>query len=355
MRVSSRRLYSEGLTTTRFQSRLPFMSSLVSLFNNHYQIQPTINNNTNMNRNILLISLTAGTFSHSATATASSLCDTNPLNNACAPGCWRPDTGFLRNSDKLHCVGVDAGYFSPADSNERFACPPGFVSTTVKAAECTPCSAGSMALQDGTDCLSCPFGTYQDKQGQVVCKSCNPARFKGEGSSAMTNDGYCLFIESHGDNVNLKYHTTIESDSACFNTRGTCAAGCWNDDDIVLDNGKRLCVAVEPGYYSPPHSNHRLPCEKGSISSEYQSEECTPCSPGSIAHPSRTGCVPCPKGTYQDSFGGKLCYGCNPDMYSKPGANNISEDGYCLLQKKEDKVALNKDSPLVSESRRPLR
>ena len=291
-----------------------------------------------------------------ATTSASSICDTTPLDKTCPPGCWSrgKDNIFLRNgSDKLTCIPVGVGYYSPEDSSERFACSPGKVSTSLLASECLPCPSGTMALRDGSDCIPCPFGSYQDLPGQAVCKSCNPARFKGQGSDAITSDGYCLSrTQEYSTAGNMNDDMT--SDSKCINTKGTCTAGCWNENDIRLDNGKRLCVPVEPGYYSPAHSNHRLECEKGSVSSEYKSEECTPCSPGSISHPTRTGCVQCPPGTFQDAFGGQVCYSCNPDVFSRPGANRISSDGFCMLHKKE--IVLKKlDSSVVRQDVRRRR
>lgn len=284
---------------------------------------------------------------------SSSSCETSPLDKTCPPGCWSrgQDNIFLRDN-KLNCIPAGVGYYSPADSSERFACSPGKVSSFFLASECLPCPSGTMALPNGSDCISCPSGSYQDLPGQAVCKSCNPARFKGQGSSAMSSDGYCLsstqeYITEDGMNDD------VTTDSKCVNTKGTCTAGCWNENDIRLDNGKRLCIPVEPGYYSPAHSNHRLECEKGSVSADYKSEECTPCFPGSISHPSRTGCVQCPPGTFQDAFGGQVCHSCNPDVFSRPGANRISSDGFCMLHKLETvSKKLRVDSSVVSKDTR---
>ena len=276
--------------------------------------------------------------------------------DVCGPGCWSPDNVFLKDGN-LHCVSVGPGYYSPADSNERFACAPGHVASDDDSAECTPCPSGSMAFPDGIRCMRCPPGTYQDTQGKVECQSCNPRKYNGEGSNAVTDDGYCLFINDSGGHSNRQepamQETISEEELICVNTPGTCDAGCWNDDGIILDNGTRLCVPVEPGYYSPSGSNMRLKCEKGHFSSEYQAPSCIACEPGSIAVADGTGCMPCPRGTYQDAYGGKVCYSCNSDIYSRPGANRISSDGHCLLVQSEWKT--QKESFRVEKNRRLLR
>lgn len=277
----------------------------------------------------------------SAAATANTLCNTGNNLNGCPAGCWSPGDNIFVQNDEIPCIPVGPGFYSPADSFERFACEAGHYSFTEDAAECTPCSPGTMGTPHGTACIDCPTGFYQDEYGQAICKSCHSARYKGEGANAVTHDGYCLLLaleseSNNGDIVDTRRNLSQQQPPICTNTRGTCEAGCWNDDGIILDNGKRLCVAVEPGYYSPYNSNERFKCQDGYVSAEHQSESCTPCRPGSLAHSSGTGCMPCPRGTYQDEYGGKVCLQCNPNMYSGPGANKVSPDGHCLRQKSEN-------------------
>lgn len=261
---------------------------------------------------------------------------THKDKDVCSPGCWNPDNIFLRGDEELHCIPTKPGHYSPADSNEELPCPEGHASSQPQATMCSPCPSGTMATPDGTSCLDCPTGSYQDLSAKSICKSCKSARYSGQGANAVTEEGYCLLLNVNEDTTDS--NDLSFSKPSCTNTKGTCAAGCWNQDDVRLQNGDRVCVAVEPGYYSPATSNNRLQCEKGHVSAEFQSEECTPCRPGSMAHPNGTGCITCPRGTYQDAFGGKVCYGCNPEIYGGPGANVISPDGHCLIKKDPNQV-----------------
>jgi len=272
---------------------------------------------TLFSRATLILALAAALPRSSAEASS---CVNTGINNTCAPGCWSSDNVFDHDNDALLCIPVQAGYYSPADSNERLKCELGFVAPNTQSYECTPCPSGTMATPDHTACVPCLAGTYQDDAGQVLCKQCNPLQYKGQGGNAITNDGYCLLIDNNENSMN-------SSSSSCIHTRGTCQAGCWNAG--ILDNGDKLCIPVEPGYYSPAHFNERLKCEKGRVSTHSQSSHCTPCREGTFA--AGTSCMPCPSGTYQDAAGGQECYGCNPERYGGLGANDISKDGYCML------------------------
>jgi len=153
---------------------------------------------TLLSRTALILALAAAT----PLASKASSCVNTAINNTCAPGCWSPDNVFNHDNDTLLCIPVQAGYYSPVGSNKRMKCDLGFVSFDTQGSECTPCPPGTMATPNHTACVPCLDGTYQDEEGQVLCKQCNPSQYKGQGANAITKDGYCLLIDNTNDDNN---------------------------------------------------------------------------------------------------------------------------------------------------------
>jgi len=177
-------------------------------FTNTTNIQSSTNNMTFLTRTTLILALAAAL---SLSSKASSCVHTS-INDTCAPGCWSPDNVFDHDTDTLLCIPVEAGFYSPADSNEHMKCELGFVARDSQASECTSCPTGTMATPDHTACVPCLAGTYQDEEGQVLCKQCNPSQYKGQGANAITKDGYCLLIDNTNDDNNtdtLSFTTTL--------------------------------------------------------------------------------------------------------------------------------------------------
>ncbi|KAI8509168.1 hypothetical protein Bbelb_130160, partial [Branchiostoma belcheri] len=83
---------------------------------------------------------------------------------------------------------VDSVYFD----HPEMECPYGTVAR-YSSHSCASCSTGT--FYDGTaqDCMECPRGQYQDKDGQLVCKSCPPdtSTVQTAATSALDCKGYC--------------------------------------------------------------------------------------------------------------------------------------------------------------------
>ena len=124
-----------------------------------------------------------------------------------------------------------------------------------------------------------------------------------------------------------------------MNTTGNCTAGCWNQDDIVVESGERVCVATEPGYYSLENSNERMKCPIGYVSLEPEADHCDPCPPGTLSLPNTNICYPCPAGTYQDEEAQTICFSCNLTLYSGEGSTNVTEEGLCFRQSESPSAA----------------
>ena len=104
----------------------------------------------------------------------------------CGPGCWNI-TGT--------CAPVGLGYFSPADSNTRLPCEPGFYSNVIESSTCIPCRPGSITgLFASANCFLCPPGYYSGAYGQAFCRSCETPLYAGFGSNIVDETNNCLLV-----------------------------------------------------------------------------------------------------------------------------------------------------------------
>jgi Tyrosine-protein kinase ephrin type A/B receptor-like len=118
----------------------------------------------------------------------------SPTFQRCGPGCYNKDNVVLNGGLRI-CIAVGAGYFSPRNDNNRYACARGTYSNNTEAESCSVCPAGSISDVAFQECFLCPAGFYQELPGQYTCKQCVPG-YNGEGANSFfysvnTNTLYC--------------------------------------------------------------------------------------------------------------------------------------------------------------------
>ena len=127
----------------------------------------------------------------------------------------------------------------------------------------------------------------------------------------------------------------IKSSAECSPTFQSCGPGCYNKDNVVLNGGLRICIAVGVGYFSPRNDNNRYACSRGTYSNNTEAESCSVCPAGSISDVAFRECFLCPAGFYQELPGQYTCKQCVPG-YNGEGANSFfynvnSNTLYCDL------------------------
>jgi hypothetical protein len=130
-----------------------------------------------------------------------------------------------------------------------------------------------------------------------------------------------------GDPGDEEYRLCVESIAAC-------TGGCYNKAGTVTVNGTRVCVPVQPGYYSSFQDDNMFLCDKGTYSDYEQAYYCIKCKLGHFA-PSvgSMKCDACPPGSYNPNLASDQCYPCSSSLYSGSGSDSVLQMNgttYCL-------------------------
>ncbi|XP_068164048.1 sushi, von Willebrand factor type A, EGF and pentraxin domain-containing protein 1 isoform X1 [Antennarius striatus] len=164
------------------------------------------------------------------------------------------------------------------ESKKAFlSCRPGSV---LKGRMCVQCPVGTFFSLEHNECASCWLGSYQDKEGQLECKSC----------PEETSTAYL-----HSRSV-----------AEC---KGQCKPGSHSL------NGLEICESCPLGHFQHNYGAREcLVCPDDTSTVTRGAVDITECGvPCSAGHFSRTGlvpCYPCPRDYYQPEHGRSFCLSC---------------------------------------------
>ena len=98
----------------------------------------------------------------------------NQICKKCEPGTFQPGTGV--DKDCNNCV----------EGTGCISCPAGTYQNASGKSECIPCPAGEYQSESGkSQCESCPAGTYTKYKGSIRCIDCPPGSYQN--ASGQTN------------------------------------------------------------------------------------------------------------------------------------------------------------------------
>lgn len=148
---------------------------------------------------------------------------------------------------------------------------------------CVDCGVGSYYNKSSLTCEPCRPGTYQDREGQTVCKAC-PPNIQGGGLLGAKSTSECSIL---------------------------CGPGTYSS------SGQIPCKKCPRGKYQTDYGRTR--CEDcgvglstiqdGAMSFRDCSTKVT-CAAGNFFDVLKHQCLPCPVGTYQPTTGLNFCYAC---------------------------------------------
>uniref|UniRef100_A0A671T3D2 Signal peptide, CUB and EGF-like domain-containing protein 2 n=1 Tax=Sinocyclocheilus anshuiensis TaxID=1608454 RepID=A0A671T3D2_9TELE len=174
------------------------------------------------------------------------------------------------------------------------ACSIGQVLTDGK---CVSCGVGTFYSGEQEQCMICPPGTYQDREGQLSCEPCPST--EGQGIAGAKNVSEC---------------------------GGQCPAGQFSAD------GFHPCQPCPLGTFQPePGRVLCFPCGGGLMTKHTGStsfrdcEAKVHCALGHYYNATTHRCIRCPGGTYQSESGQNYCITCPGNTTTDfDGANNVS-------------------------------
>lgn len=180
---------------------------------------------------------------------------------------------------------------------QGFACAKGEIlnKETEELPECIPCAKGSVFA--GTQCVLCPAGSYQDKDGQSECKKCPEGTFTR--ASGTTSRSGCLAVCGNG----------MYSDTGLIPCQ-LCPRHTFSGPP--LSAGYKKCDACPEGTYTE---------NLGAIGPSHCKK---PCQPGHFSDSGLEPCSPCPVNFFQPSIGQQRCLECANNMVT-PDIGTASE------------------------------
>uniref|UniRef100_A0A8C1UKV9 Signal peptide, CUB domain, EGF-like 1 n=1 Tax=Cyprinus carpio TaxID=7962 RepID=A0A8C1UKV9_CYPCA len=163
--------------------------------------------------------------------------------------------------------------------------------------KCVSCGVGTFYSGEQEQCVICPPGTYQDREGQLSCEPCPST--EGQGIAGAKNVSEC---------------------------GGQCPAGQFSVD------GFRPCQPCPLGTFQPePGRVLCFPCGGGLMTKHTGStsfrdcEAKVHCALGHYYNATTHRCIRCPAGTYQSESGQNYCITCPGNTTTDfDGANNVS-------------------------------
>jgi hypothetical protein len=169
---------------------------------------------------------------------------------------------------------------------------------------------------DGSECVWCPDGQYQDLAGQSTCKQC-PA-----GSTTSADVGYSqcekcgpgTYQPKAGQGTCLTCVDGMYQDNAGQTGCKPCPAGSFSYSDSDYSYTES-CTACPKGTYQPKTGQAAcLLCPDGQYQGKVGQTKCLPCpagsySKGEYASDTET-CTVCDKGMYQPKAGQDACLTC---------------------------------------------
>lgn len=200
----------------------------------------------------------------------------------CPAGKYQP------NSTSSSCLVCSSGRYSGVQASSCSDCPVGRQQKLEGQSSCN-CDVGY--FNNGTDCIACPAGTYQDELDQTGCKECNR--------------GYYQHAPAQ--------QTCIQ----CGGGLGTAQSGSTSHEECSI------CPSGKYTYYVNGVLSECRECAVGTFQTYESQESCNSCLPGKYSDViGAVTCQSCSVGEYQDQYGKKDCKECSKGMYQyKEGAD----------------------------------
>uniref|UniRef100_A0A671SDK1 Signal peptide, CUB and EGF-like domain-containing protein 2 n=1 Tax=Sinocyclocheilus anshuiensis TaxID=1608454 RepID=A0A671SDK1_9TELE len=163
--------------------------------------------------------------------------------------------------------------------------------------KCVSCGVGTFYSGEQEQCMICPPGTYQDREGQLSCEPCPST--EGQGIAGAKNVSEC---------------------------GGQCPAGQFSAD------GFRPCQPCPLGTFQPEPGRVLCFCCGGGLMTKHTGstsfrdcEAKVHCALGHYYNATTHRCIRCPAGTYQSESGQNYCITCPGNTTTDfDGANNVS-------------------------------
>ena len=249
----------------------------------------------------------------------------------CNEGFYNKDAGLSAVACKKCPVGTAA---LAKGQVECYLCIPGKYTAALQGLqECKKCPVGRYTVSQGhigEECVGCPNGFAQDREGSASCLPCSPGKANNvEGRSVCTeciqNTYTSVAKQDDCTSCSTGQYTRRNGSTMCQE----CGAGSFG-----VGNGCKLCPTGWKRSSSDTNLTRCQECEKGShqpeqgmtaclkcIPGTYQLEKkqknCTMCAVGraSATAARKTECDVCTKGRKQKNKGMTVCLSCIPGKY----------------------------------------
>lgn len=193
---------------------------------------------------------------------------------------------------------------------------------------CNKCPAGQYSAAGATTCMSCPQGTYTDKEGSTSCIPCPAGKY-----SSIMGATSCADTCAAGTYGNKGGSGTVQDCQPC-------RQGTYNPNP-----GSTYCVQCPKGTYNDTTGGSSLAscktCPQGTTTARSGTKMlalCIGCQAGSAytgGGSTYTGgtCTPCNPGTYSPDAGAFTCLSCAEGTSSAAGATSCTncDAGYYAL------------------------
>lgn len=193
---------------------------------------------------------------------------------------------------------------------------------------CNKCPAGQYSAAGATTCMSCPQGTYTDKEGSTSCIPCPAGKY-----SSIMGATSCADTCAAGTYGNKGGSGTVQDCQPC-------RQGTYNPNP-----GSTYCVQCPKGTYNDTTGGSSLAscktCPQGTTTARSGTKMlalCIGCQAGSAyigGGSTYTGgtCTPCNPGTYSPDAGAFTCLSCAEGTSSTAGATSCTkcDAGYYAL------------------------
>lgn len=175
---------------------------------------------------------------------------------------------------------------------------------------CQNCGAGYFSDGTSSDCIPCPFNTYNSENTASSCLNCNSSYYTQQiGSNSVDQ---CILSDCPDGYVKISPSFNCEPCSEGRFAIGDllcelCPQGTFNDQI-----GQNNCIKCPPGYFQNLTGQTTCQvCPQGTYSDEYGSSVCKKCNPGNYQDQfQQTSCLKCPLGTSNSNIGSSSISDC---------------------------------------------
>ena len=247
--------------------------------------------------------------------------------------------------------------------------------------QCLQCPKGwySADQSSATQCTECQPGSYQDEEGQTLCKPCASGHYCPRGASAelpclsgsyssqpgLTHTSNCTTCPAGSacPTGSIMYVACLPGSFSALSGQATCSL--CDPGTFQVATGATACERCESGHYCLEGAAAALPCPAGTRTNQALAvmtsvDDCISCEPGAYCPigspgalscsagtfnnaPQQASCRPCAAGSYQNEEGATACKNCAPGHWC-----SASEQIPCSL----NTFNANRSSHLITDCQR---